>query len=628
MQQEQLEYVQDLFEPVKQELGPYLKGIYIYGSAARKERVEGSDIDVLILVDDTKKDFGKKEYSRAKQLIEQIADEEEELDLHIQPPKPLSRWWDLIISGEPWAVTSMKDAQPVYDPSEYITLTKRLLHEGEMRGTYQRAHKLMKRSRKKIKKMKTLMLEDVTSELLKAMTEAAQAVLMYYGNPPPSPAQVGDELERIFVEDMELLSPRAVDDYRDFYNLTERIDHGKQSEFTGRELDQYIDQSLAFIKAMSALFEKLEKEKQERVIEQSHSEALQICKEALQEKGVEVPTDDQQILQRFRAEFVEEGLVSDDHLDLLEGIMQNKEALEEGDIDDLSESQIYSSRAYLRDFESAVKHVLSRDEMPEMLEEAEEVESEALGTVKDYCDDLLDEYEEVIKAIWMLSVDEVKDTKDLTLVILYNDLVDRGISRQELQDEAQRLRRETLESENISIHPLFYDLTDYWNLVRHGSPITFSEIREGMPVYDPSGFFLPLKKLLKKGKIPGTKEAMRSLIAKAPKRALKVKKKYKSMILEQLYNAVVDAGQAALITRGVAPPVQKKLPETLRTHLLGEGHISERTIQYCEDVIQYWKDYEHGDIQEISGEDIDDLMDKTGRFLDVVDDLLDMEDTF
>lgn len=626
MNEEQQAEIRELCEPIMEAAGDYVKAVVIYGSATRKDRVEGSDIDILVLVDDTKKGFDKEAFNTVKDAIDDVKDDAD-MDLHFQPPKPLSQWWDLLISGEPWAVTSMEDAQAIYDPSDYIRLTQQLLDEGAMHGTEERAQRLMKRSRKKVRTMRQLLLEDVTAELLKAMTEAAQAVLMYYGRPPPSPDDVGEELRKNFVEGEELLSPRAVEDYRDFYELTERVDHGTLTEFSGRELDTYLNQAMAFIKAMAALFDKLETEKQEGIITESHQEAVEVCREALEEAGVDVPTEDAQVLNRFKEEFVDAGRVSEGYWELVMEIEEKKDLLDAGKLGEMSEEEIYSSRVNLREFETALTNILEHGNLPAMLDDEDGKDEEGpMDAVKGYCDALLDEYEDVVKAVWLLSREDLKETHGVTVVILYNDLdASETHTRRDLHRAAQRLSEETRTEKGLDIHPTFYDLTDYWNLVRHGSPVTFSEIREGIPVYDPGGFFLPLKKLLSQGKIPGTKEAMRSLIGKAPRRVIKVKKTYKAQIVEQLYNAVVDAGQAALIVNGVAPPVQKKLPGALRTHLVPDM-LTERDVDRCEDVITFWKDFEHGDVQEIGGDDIDRILEDTVAFIEDAEAILEHAD--
>lgn len=598
-----------VIEELEDELGPVLKAAWVYGSAARDELKEGSDIDLLVLLDDTHEDFDKETQHRAKQLCSDISGTTEDgLELHVQPPKLLSDWWELLISGEPWAVTSLRDAQPIHDPSGYIRATQHLLRSGSLHGTEERALRLMKRSRDKIKDANTLLLEDVTSELLSAMVESAQAVLMYYGQSPPTPENIADRLQEIFVNDEELLTQRAVDDFLDFYELTERIDHGTVTELSGRDLERHLEQATGFVRAMMDLFDQLESRKQRNVVESSYDEAIDLCRRALRLHDVDPPDDDDAVIERFREYFVEEGLIREDQLDLLEHILENRALLQDEGVEDMSEEDIYSSRVYLRD----LKALLSDVESQEAFETAEEDRADA--SVNEFGQQLVEDAPDELQAVWQVQLED--DAGHESIILLFDDT--EGMDRQGFADA---IRDSLDEARRRDITVTIYPLTDYWNLLRHGSPITFSEIRNGVVIHDPAGFFSPLRKLLRSGKIPGTKEAMRSLIATSPKRVMRVQQSYKSQIVEKLYNAVVDAGQAVLIINGRSPPVQKKLAEDLRQYIDRED-LSERDVGRCERVIDYWKDHEHGDINDITGEDIDELLTDTTKFLEAVEELI------
>ncbi|MCJ7429234.1 MAG: nucleotidyltransferase domain-containing protein [Candidatus Nanohaloarchaeota archaeon QJJ-5] len=624
MNTDQLEQLRaDCSEPLEAELGPYLKAVWVYGSAARQEQTEGSDIDILVLLDDTADGFDEDVYKTAKTMTNDIENNHENKDLHFQPPKLLSHWWELIISGEPWAVTSIKDAQVLYDKSGYLALTKQLLEAGEMHGTYERAQRLMERSREKVRETNELMLEDITSELLSAMTEAARAVLMYYGNPPPAPSRIGSQLQETFVETEDLLPQQAVDDYTEFYRVTEKIAHGSMTDIDGEELDTYIEEAIRFIQAMAKLFDELESRKQHDIVEQSHEKAIELCEQALAAEGVQAPSDEDELLAEFKDVFVDAGMISEEYLDILESIMETKQKAETDGVDELPEKDIYSSRVHLRDFESAITRVLEMEDEPDIEPETTQDPASGIGPFKEFCDRLLEDQEHAVKAVWLLSKEDLDETEDASVIILYDDLSNDGYSQKmSLKSRAQEAGAKIGSEYGITVHPTFYDLTDYWNLVRHGSPVTYSEIREGIPLYDPSGFFLPLKKLLDKGKIPGTKEAMRSLIAKAPRRINKIEKKYKAQVIEQMYNAVVDAGQAILIVHGVAAPVQKDVPDTLQRHLVDEGILSERDVEQCRNVISYWKDYEHDEIERIEGEDLNDVLKDAEAFIETAEHIL------
>ena len=250
------------------------------------------------------------------------------------------------------------------------------------------------------------------------------------------------------------------------------------------------------------------------------------------------------------------------------------------------------------------------------------IEEKQINAVKDFCSNILKEYKKVIKSIWLLK-QETEKSKDLLTIILLDDTrkVD-GITKKKIETKVLEEERKIKKKYGISIYSSFYLLSDYWDLIKHGSPTVFCEIREGIPIYDPSGFFVPLKKLLLQGKIPGTKEAMRDLIARAPSRIKRVELLFKTKILEHLFNAVVEAGQAPLILIGVAPPIPKKVAENLKIHFVRKKLLEAEYAKYCDEIVKYWKKFEHGKIK-VDWEDIDEIAEKTARFISRMEKLVD-----
>lgn len=234
--------------------------------------------------------------------------------------------------------------------------------------------------------------------------------------------------------------------------------------------------------------------------------------------------------------------------------------------------------------------------------------------VKSFCEALLKEYRPLIKTIWLLPPED--GSQSTVLIVLFDDTkkIDH-ITVGKVRLFAIEQERRLFEKSGIDLHASFYALSDYWEMIKHGSPTTFCEIREGIPLYDPSGFFVPIKKLLAQGKIPGTKEAIHDLISRAPTRVRQIERTYKARILEHIFNSFVEAGQAALIVAGVAAPIPKKLPGALDTHFAKKGILEQEYINYAREIVKYWKDYDHGE-RKIHWAEIDDLMEKCARFID------------
>ncbi|MGC9310557.1 MAG: hypothetical protein ACP5E4_02415 [Candidatus Aenigmatarchaeota archaeon] len=233
--------------------------------------------------------------------------------------------------------------------------------------------------------------------------------------------------------------------------------------------------------------------------------------------------------------------------------------------------------------------------------------------VRDFCEALLKEYRPLIKTIWLLPPES--EGSGSVLIVLFDDTKKLDhITVGKVRLAAIEQERRAAGKYNIDLHTSFYLLSDYWEFLKHGSPTTFCEIREGVPLYDPSGFFVPLKKLLLQGKIPGTKEAIHELISRAPTRVRQIERNYKAKILEHFFNAMVEAGQAPLILAGVAPPIPKKVPDALDTHFAKKGLLGDEYVKYARELVACWKAYEHGEAR-IHWAEIDDLGEKTSRFI-------------
>ncbi len=246
-------------------------------------------------------------------------------------------------------------------------------------------------------------------------------------------------------------------------------------------------------------------------------------------------------------------------------------------------------------------------------------EKKKLEALEEFAKGILKKYRNVVKSIWFVSKEMLKETEEGTVIILFDDT--KKFNKKLAEAYVHRLSERIKEKYGFYIHPRHYLLSDYWTLIKEASPVTFCEIREGIPLYDPSGFFVPLKKLLEMGKIPGTKEAIRSLVEEAPERIEKVERRLKADILFHLFNACVESGQAALILLGVAPPIPKKLPKFLRLHPVKKGMLKESDVKDCEYVIRTWKDFEHGK-KKVEWEEVDKIFEKTARFVEKVEEMV------
>ncbi len=367
MEKQVIETIKSHLKPVFKKYEGIIKTAYIAGSATRKDYVEGSDIDMLFIVDDTKEGLDESVMGRMKFDLSQIAKkamQEDRLDLHIQRPKPLSVFWDMIRSGQPWIITQMRDAIIIYDPSGFLAPMKKLLNQGKLSGTKERANALINEAPKKIVKARKIFIEDIMNDLLLSMVESAQAVLMFAGVAPPYAKNVGAELKKRFAG-KDMMDTKLVDAYEEFYSITRKIDHGEITNVSGSEVERYMHNAECFIETMERIFLMLETSKKRDMIDKSYRSSIKTCSDAIEMVGRIPPKKDKTVLKHFRTHLIDTGLVSKEHMSNLEKIFRNKKVSDEGRSREIPENEVYSSNVYSSNLRNAVDDLDKEKEMKE-----------------------------------------------------------------------------------------------------------------------------------------------------------------------------------------------------------------------------------------------------------------------
>ena len=116
-------------------------------------------------------------------------------------------------------------------------------------------------------------------------------------------------------------------------------------------------------------------------------------------------------------------------------------------------------------------------------------------------------------------------------------------------------------------------------------------IRDGRILHDSLDIVKVIGINIKKGLMAGTKEMLLRKFMLI-RREMKEIEETKVQVFENVYVSCLEAAQAALISRGKAILVPRKVPELLAANLMGKG--LERThMAYCEEIIETYKAVEH-----------------------------------
>ena len=171
------------------------------------------------------------------------------------------------------------------------------------------------------------------------------------------------------------------------------------------------------------------------------------------------------------------------------------------------------------------------------------------------------------------------------------------------------------------LHPQVYLLTEFWESVKDASPVIFTAIRDGIPLYDRGGF-LPWKLLLKMGKITPTPESVDKFMSMGDKNKEIVNRRLVDAMIDIFYS-VLSPSQALLMLYGIPPPDQREtIKEMKRIFVDKEKILEKKYVDILEKIIiKYYKAYEHGERKEVSGKEVDMLLKDSEEYIKRLKDL-------
>ncbi len=240
--------VRQFADKLKEEMGDLLKSVVLFGSAARGKAQKGSDIDVLLVVNDMTIIYSKEVVASLRVMIENVASSVSD-KFHITTMK-ISEFWDYLHKADPIITNILREGRSVYDEG-FFAPAQALLDSGKIRPTKEAVWAYYLRAPKTIKEAEKKLLGSVV-DLYWAVIDSSHAALMHVDVVPGAPHQVADLLEEHFVS-KRLLEKRYVKTLRSFYHLAKEIGHQHLLHTSGKNVDEYIDEARDFVKKMRFL---------------------------------------------------------------------------------------------------------------------------------------------------------------------------------------------------------------------------------------------------------------------------------------------------------------------------------------------------------------------------------------
>ncbi|MBS3135598.1 nucleotidyltransferase domain-containing protein [Candidatus Woesearchaeota archaeon] len=212
-------------------------------------------------------------------------------------------------------------------------------------------------------------------------------------------------------------------------------------------------------------------------------------------------------------------------------------------------------------------------------------------------------------------------SSDIDVWIVIDDTDVKKMSRAELKDKLRAIiigmGIEAGEATGIKnkLNIQVYILTDFWDSLKEANPIIFTLLRDGVPFYD-RGMFMPWKQLLRMGKIKPSTEAIDMFMNSGEQMLQRVRYSLKNIGMEDIYYAILTPSQAALMMYGVPPPAPRETAELMRDIFVKKEKLLEsKYVEILDRNINVRKDIEHGTKKELSGKEVDQLLEDADKYL-------------
>ncbi|MEM5798300.1 MAG: nucleotidyltransferase domain-containing protein [Candidatus Aenigmatarchaeota archaeon] len=347
-----VEIVKKFAAEILKKHGDVIRSIVLFGSTARGTAKKESDIDIFVIIDDTRHHITPTLKDRLEEDFDKIA-KEISPQLSIQQPYLLTEFWALVREGHPIIFNFIREGVPVFDRDVFLPI-KKLLEMGEIKPSREAVEKFMERGPKRISRVESAKMYMIAEDCYYAMLETAQAVLMFMGISPPRPSEAPSVLRKALSPKM--LEDSYIKDLEDVIELRKKIEHHEIKSIPGEELDKWIEKAKEFVKKMQSLIAKIEIMKRISMIEKSYSIMSETIVTLLKALGKEPKPEE--IGEAFKKDVIEPGLLPSHYLDVWNDLISMREAVEKGKLMDIPKQDIIEKREYVRKFIREVSKLL------------------------------------------------------------------------------------------------------------------------------------------------------------------------------------------------------------------------------------------------------------------------------
>ena len=245
------EIAMDFATKLYERFNKIIKSIILFGSATKQSSTTGSDIDIIIIIDDVAVRWDQELIAWYREELEKLLRRTPyKKELHINTIK-LSTWWEDLIKGDPVVINVIRYGESMIDFAGFFDPLKYLLVTGKIKSTPEAIHAALQRAPQHFNRSKIAELNAIEG-LYWAMVDSAHAALISADVLPPSPEHIPIDLKDTFVSERKLKMDFVIW-FRDLHILHKKITHGEITDLKGVEIDDWQEKTQEFIRTMAQL---------------------------------------------------------------------------------------------------------------------------------------------------------------------------------------------------------------------------------------------------------------------------------------------------------------------------------------------------------------------------------------
>jgi predicted nucleotidyltransferase len=248
------EIAMDFATKAYEKFNKLIKSIVLFGSSVKQDAVAGSDIDIILIIDDVSLVWDQELIAWYREELDKLMrNNPYEKSLHINTIK-LSTWWEDLMKGDPVVLNILRYGEAMVDFGGFFEPLKFLLMNGKIKSTPEAIYNCLQRAPTHFLRSRAAELNAIEG-LYWAMVDSSHAALIAANIPPASPEHIPVDLKENFVN-AGLLKLKYVVWYRDLLILHKKIAHGELTELKGVEIDEWQAKTEEFMRVMADLVNK------------------------------------------------------------------------------------------------------------------------------------------------------------------------------------------------------------------------------------------------------------------------------------------------------------------------------------------------------------------------------------